>query len=92
VTSRCAILAFPLFVVVRLSLLAGVTRGAGMRACQATGWAPSTQMKRDAPSNSLPHDANGARPSTTQWSSACRAAVQNCNIVCAGRFSGTALG
>jgi hypothetical protein len=69
-----------------------VTRGAGTRACQAADWPPSRQMKRDAPSNSLPPDANGARPSTTQWSSPCHAAVQNCNIVCTGHFSGTSLG
>ncbi len=69
-----------------------VTHGAGTLACQAAGWPPSPQMKRGAPSNSLPLDANGARPSTTQWSSACRAAVQNCNIVCTGHISGTALG
>jgi hypothetical protein len=69
-----------------------VTHGTGTRACQAAGWPPSRQMKRDAPSKSLPPDANGARPSTTQWSSPCHAAVQNCNIVCTGHFSGTSLG
>jgi hypothetical protein len=57
-----------------------VTHWAGTRACQAAGSAPSTQMKRDAPSNSLPPNANGARPSTTQWSAAWHAGCKTITL------------